>query len=96
MADRAIEFLKQHEQETPEQPFFFYLAFIAPHFPLHALPQDIAKYEDAYLKGWDAGEKRTLVERVNSMGLVHSGLARAAGGYLSTLEFVSGRPGRAN
>ena len=72
MADRAIEFLAEHERETPEQPFFCYLAFIAPHFPLHALPQDIAKYADAYLEGWDVVRKKRW-ERVQSMGLVQSG-----------------------
>lgn len=78
MADRAIEFLAEHERETPDQPFFCYLAFIAPHFPLHALPQDIAKYEDAYLKGWDVVRKERW-ERAQSMGLVQSGMARRRG-----------------
>ena len=78
MADRAIEFLQQHEDETPDQPFFCYLAFFAPHFPLHALPQDIAKYRDAYLQGWDAVRKERWA-RVNSMGLVNSGLAKRRG-----------------
>lgn len=36
------------------QPFFLYLAFTAPHYPLHARPEDIAKYEGRYMKGWDA------------------------------------------
>ncbi len=35
-------------------PFFLYLAYTAPHWPLHALPADIAKYRGKYLKGWDA------------------------------------------
>ena len=38
---------------TVNNPFFHYLAFIAPHFPLHAKPEDIAKYQDRYLSGWD-------------------------------------------
>lgn len=54
LADRAVEFLGQHSAEHAEKPFFCYLAFAAPHFPLHALPEDIAKYEDTYQKGWDA------------------------------------------
>ena len=33
--------------------FFHYVAFIAPHFPLHALPEDIERYRDRYLQGWD-------------------------------------------
>ena len=52
-ADHAIESLKEHASEHPDRPFFQYLAFHAPHFPLHALPEDIAKYRDRYLSGWD-------------------------------------------
>ncbi len=36
-----------------EQPFFLYLAHTAPHWPLHAHPEDIAKYDGVYNKGWD-------------------------------------------
>jgi len=52
-ADHAIEFLEDHQQNHSNKPFFHYLAFIAPHFPLHAKPEDIAKYQDRYLSGWD-------------------------------------------
>ena len=52
-ADHAIDCLKDHGANHREKPFFHYLAFIAPHFPLHALPEDIAKYRDKYLAGWD-------------------------------------------
>lgn len=53
-ADHAIECLKQHAADFSDQPFFQYVAFHAPHFPLHALPEDIARYRDRYLPGWDA------------------------------------------
>ena len=53
-ADHAIECLKEHQQAHANTPFFHYLAFIAPHFPLHALPQDIAKYKGRYDAGWKA------------------------------------------
>ncbi len=52
-ADHAIACLKDHAANYADRPFFHYLAFIAPHFPLHALPEDIARYRDAYLIGWD-------------------------------------------
>lgn len=39
--------------QYPDRPFFQFIAFHAPHFPLHALPEDIAKYEKRYLLGWD-------------------------------------------
>ena len=52
--DHAITCLRDHTTEHPDQPFFQYVAFIAPHFPLHAKPGDIAKYADRYKAGWDA------------------------------------------
>ena len=54
IADHAIECLKDHATNHADRPFFNYVAFTAPHFPLQALPQDIAKYRDRYLAGWDA------------------------------------------
>ncbi|SEN96732.1 arylsulfatase [Flavobacterium sp. CF108] len=41
---------KQHNQQ---KPFFLYVAYNAPHWPIQALPKDIAKYKGKYLKGWD-------------------------------------------
>ena len=52
-ADQAIGCLQEHAEKHADQPFFHYIAFIAPHFPLHALPEDIARYRDRYLAGWD-------------------------------------------
>jgi len=52
--DQAIGFLKQHRQQRPGKPFFLYLAYTAPHFPLHALETDIVKYEKHYEAGWDS------------------------------------------
>ena len=52
-ADHAIDCLKDHAANHASKPFFHFIPFIAPHFPLHALPQDIAKYRDRYLEGWD-------------------------------------------
>ncbi|MBM3892725.1 MAG: arylsulfatase, partial [Verrucomicrobia bacterium] len=57
-ADHAIKCLKEHAEKHAGQPFFQYLAFIAPHFPLHALPEDIASYRDRYLEGWDVVRER--------------------------------------
>jgi arylsulfatase len=57
------------------------VAFIAPHFPLHALPEDIAKYRDKYLAGWDS-TREARFERQKKMGIVKtalSGLERDVG-----------------
>lgn len=52
-ADHAIGCLKDHAANHAKAPFFQYIAFHAPHFPLHALPEDVARYRDKYLDGWD-------------------------------------------
>jgi arylsulfatase len=53
IADHAIDFLKQHQAEHADQPFFAYVAFISPHFPLQAPAEDIARYKGKYDAGWD-------------------------------------------
>lgn len=73
-AQRAIEFLTKHNAEHREQPFFLYLAFIAPHFPLHALPEDIAKYRDRYLEGWDS-IRQARWKRLRDTGIVQCDLS---------------------
>ncbi|MGH9627623.1 MAG: arylsulfatase, partial [Bryobacteraceae bacterium] len=52
-----------------QEPYFLYLAYTAPHWPLHALPDDIAKYEGKYMKGWDA-LRQERHERMIQMKLV--------------------------
>jgi arylsulfatase A-like enzyme len=52
-ADHAVDCLREHADKYADRPFFQYVAFIAPHFPLHALPEDIARYRERYLDGWD-------------------------------------------
>jgi arylsulfatase len=57
--DHAIDCLKEHSTDHADKPFFHYVAFIAPHFPLHAPAADIKKYADKYLTGWqEVREKR--------------------------------------
>jgi arylsulfatase A-like enzyme len=53
IAEHSIKCLREHADKHQEKPFFQYLCFTAPHFPLHALPEDIAKYRTRYLAGWD-------------------------------------------
>ncbi len=52
-----------------KDPFFLYLAYTAPHWPLHAFPEDIAKYRGKYRKGWDA-LRRERHERQVKLGIV--------------------------
>jgi arylsulfatase len=53
IAEHAIGYLSEHSEKHTDEPFFLYLAFTAPHFPLHALPGDIDRYRDRYREGWD-------------------------------------------
>jgi arylsulfatase len=67
IADHAVEFIDQASHG--EQPFFLYTAFTAPHYPLHAPPEEIAKYEGKYMKGWDA-LRQERHQRQIEMGIV--------------------------
>jgi arylsulfatase len=67
--------LNEHKGQHSNQPFFLYLAFIAPHFPLHALPEDIAVYKDRYVDGWDA-LRAERYQRMIKMGLVNCSLSK--------------------
>jgi arylsulfatase A-like enzyme len=74
IADHAVACLKLHREQTPDQPFFQYVAFYAPHFPLQAPQEDIDRYRDAYLGGWDE-IRRQRWKRMTEMGLIDCGLS---------------------
>ncbi len=79
IADHAIKCLEQHAAEHAAQPFFHYLAFTCPHFPLHALPEDIARYRDRYSAGWDV-LRRERLERIRKLGIVDCELSERTPG----------------
>ena len=62
---RASRFVAEAD---PERPYFLYLAYTAPHWPLHAWPADIARYRGSYQVGWDVIRERRL-RRQKEMGL---------------------------
>lgn len=68
VTDHALDFLNL-ARETPDQPWFLYLAYHAPHFPLHAPREEIAKYADRYQGGWDNLRQERL-ERMKQQGIV--------------------------
>lgn len=49
VTDHALNFIKSGSMD---QPFFLYLSYTAPHWPLHARPEDINKFKGNYLEGW--------------------------------------------
>ena len=73
-ADHAIDCLKDHAANHTAKPFFHYIPFIAPHFPLHAIPEDIAKYRDKYLEGWEK-LRATRFGRQKEMGITNTTLS---------------------
>ena len=64
----AESFVNEHVDRRPDDPFFLYLAFNAPHWPLQAWPEDIAKYRGKYKIGWDEA-RRLRRERQIEMGV---------------------------
>lgn len=85
ISDNAVSFIAQHAQEqgqakpeaiTKEQaaatrPFFLYVAYTAPHWPLHALQPDIQKYLGTYRIGWDTLRRNRHRKQIE-LGLVKS------------------------
>ena len=67
IADHAVKFIEASARG--DKPYFLYTAFTAPHWPLHAPPAEIAKYEGKYMKGWDQLRKERHQRQIE-MGLV--------------------------
>jgi arylsulfatase len=53
ISDEMCNFVIKHKEKQPDNPFFAYLSYTAPHWPLHALPEDIERYEGQFDMGWD-------------------------------------------
>ena len=82
----AQEFLNEHANHHAAQPFFLYLAFAAPHFPLYARAEDIAHYKGRYDDGWES-IRAARWERLQKLGIVPEGA-----GKLSETEPDQGPP----
>ena len=68
ITDEACAFV--HEQTQPgAAPFFLYLAYTAPHWPLHAREADVAKYDGSFDVGWDLLRERRM-QRLRDEGLL--------------------------
>jgi arylsulfatase A-like enzyme len=67
ITDNALSFIKN--ESSNKEPFFLYLAYTSPHWPLHALPEDIAKYRGKYMKGWEILRKERY-QRMIQMGII--------------------------
>ncbi len=74
LADHVVETLREHAEEHAGAPFFHYLAFAAPHFPLQALPGDIAAYASSYALGWEAIRLQRW-DRIGKLGFLKGSLS---------------------
>lgn len=66
ISDNAVKFINEHEGD---KPFFLYLPYTAAHWPMHARPEDIAKYKGKFDNGWDE-LRATKYKKMQEMGLI--------------------------
>jgi arylsulfatase len=69
LSDNAVGFLRQHQAETPEKPFFLYVAYTAAHWPMHAPKPAIDKYKGRFDSGY-APVREARLRRMKEIGLV--------------------------
>ncbi len=74
LGDHVLECLDEHARDHSDKPFFHYLAFAAPHFPLHALPEDIERYRETYRPGWEV-IRQDRWKRIRQLGIVDGKLS---------------------
>jgi arylsulfatase A-like enzyme len=66
ISDQAADYIRRHHQAHPDRPFFTYVGYTAPHWPLHAHDSDIAKYKGRFDEGWDRLREERLARLVAS------------------------------
>lgn len=69
ISDNAVSFINEHHSAGDNKPFFLYVAYTAPHWPLHAPEEDTEKYREIYKKGWDSIRKARY-ERMIDMDII--------------------------
>ena len=69
ITSRAIGYINELREADTEKPFFLYLPFTAPHWPLHAFEEDILKYEGKYMGGWDK-LRESRYKRMIELGII--------------------------
>lgn len=67
ITDFAIASIDRIKNQS--NPFFLYLAYNAPHWPIQALPEDIARYKGKYMQGWDA-LREARYRKMISLGII--------------------------
>jgi len=67
--DRAVEQISGWSKAENPKPFFLHLCYTAPHYPLHAKPDDIAEFKGRYDKGYSALREERL-KRLRKLGII--------------------------
>ena len=73
--DKGIEYISE-SRATNDNPFFLYLAFNSPHWPLNAKWEDYLKYRGKYKAGWQELSDRRF-EKQKQLGLFDSSVKQA-------------------
>lgn len=69
LSDNASKYIQEHSKESPDKPFFLYLAYTCAHWPMHALEKDIAKYHGKYDAGYEPLREQRLA-KMKELGIV--------------------------
>lgn len=63
----GVDFVRRHG--ATDHPYFLFMTYTAPHWPLHAAEEDIQKYRGRFAGGWDAARLERL-RRLKVSGLL--------------------------
>ena len=69
ITENSIKYIQDHQITKTQDPFFLYVSYTSPHWPLHALEEDIQKYKGKYDAGWDQ-LRQERYQRMVQMGLI--------------------------
>jgi arylsulfatase len=69
ISDNAVKFIAEHDPGAKDKPFFLYVAYTSPHWPMHARAKDVARYKGRYDQGWDT-LRAERHKRMIEMGIV--------------------------
>ena len=69
ISDEASAYIREHARDHADEPFFTYVAYTAPHWPLHAHDEDIERYKGRFDAGWDALREERLA-RMRTAGIL--------------------------
>jgi len=87
ISDQAVRFSEEHAKQSKGDPFFLYVAYTSPHWPLHALEEDIAKYKGKYDEGYGP-IRNARYRKMKELGIIKDewGLSGAEGAWENVPE----------